>query len=65
MTEFDVAVIGAGVAGEVLAGRLSEKRGRRVAIFENHPVGWECAVRVPLARDDVRPVLLVLGPAAG
>ena len=41
--EFDVVVIGAGVAGEVLAGRLSERSGRRVAIVENHLVGGECS----------------------
>ena len=41
--EFDVVVIGAGVAGEVIAGRLAEKGGRRVAIVENHLVGGECS----------------------
>jgi dihydrolipoamide dehydrogenase len=41
--EFDVVVIGAGVAGEVIAGRLAEKGGRRVAIVEKHLVGGECS----------------------
>ncbi|HTA96792.1 MAG TPA: NAD(P)/FAD-dependent oxidoreductase [Solirubrobacteraceae bacterium] len=39
---FDVIVIGAGPAGEVVAGRLAE-RGNEVALVESHLVGGECA----------------------
>ena len=39
---FDVVVVGAGPAGEVIAGRLAD-RGRRVALVERHLVGGECS----------------------
>ena len=39
---FDVIVIGAGPAGEVLAGRVAE-RGHETAVVESHLVGGECS----------------------
>src|SRR5260370_2260238 len=41
--EFDVVVIGAGPAGEIAAGRLSERGAKQVAIVERHLVGGECS----------------------
>lgn len=41
--EFDVVVIGAGPAGEVLAARLSQRGGKRVVIVERELVGGECS----------------------
>jgi pyruvate/2-oxoglutarate dehydrogenase complex dihydrolipoamide dehydrogenase (E3) component len=42
VTEFDVVVLGAGPAGEVVAGRLADG-GLDVAIVESHLVGGECS----------------------
>jgi dihydrolipoamide dehydrogenase len=39
---FDVIVIGAGPAGEVLAGKLAEAR-KSVAVIEAELVGGECS----------------------
>ncbi len=41
--EFDVVVVGAGPAGEVAAGRLATRGGKRVAIVERDLVGGECS----------------------
>ncbi len=41
--EFDVIVIGAGPAGEVVAGRVAGNYGLRVAIVERELVGGECS----------------------
>ncbi|MET0512739.1 MAG: FAD-dependent oxidoreductase, partial [Thermoleophilaceae bacterium] len=40
--EFDVVILGAGPAGEVIAGRLG-KAGLEVALVEQHLVGGECS----------------------
>jgi dihydrolipoamide dehydrogenase len=40
---FDVIVIGAGPAGEVAAGRLATRGGKRVAVVERELVGGECS----------------------
>jgi dihydrolipoamide dehydrogenase len=42
-SEFDVIVIGAGPAGEVLAGRIGEHDKKSVAIVERELVGGECS----------------------
>ncbi len=72
MREFDVVVIGAGVGGEVAAGRLGEN-GLSVAIVEDRLVGGECSFYacmpskallrpVELAREVARVPGLDLGP---
>ena len=72
MREFDVVVIGAGVGGEVAAGRLGEN-GLSVAILEDRLVGGECSFYacmpskallrpVELAREAARVPGLELGP---
>ena len=72
MREFDVVVIGAGVAGEVAAGRLGEN-GLSVAIVEDRLVGGECSYYacmpskallrpVELAREVARVPGLEVGP---
>ena len=72
MREFDVVVIGAGVGGEVAAGRLGEN-GLSVAIVEDRLVGGECSFYacmpskallrpVELAREVARVPGLELGP---
>ena len=72
MREFDVVVIGAGVAGEVAAGRLGE-HGLSVAIVEDRLVGGECSYYacmpskallrpVELAREAARIPGLEVGP---
>ena len=72
MREFDVVVIGAGVGGEVAAGRLGEN-GLSVAIVEDRLVGGECSFYacmpskallrpVELAREVARVPGLEIGP---
>ncbi len=72
MREFDVVVIGAGVAGEVAAGRLGQN-GLSVAIVEDRLVGGECSYYacmpskallrpVELAREVARVPGLEIGP---
>ncbi len=72
MREFDVVVVGAGVAGEVVAGRLGQN-GVSVAIVEDRLVGGECSYYacmpskallrpVELAREVARVPGLELGP---
>jgi pyruvate/2-oxoglutarate dehydrogenase complex dihydrolipoamide dehydrogenase (E3) component len=41
--EFDVVVIGAGPAGEIIAGRVAQRSDKRVAIVERELVGGECS----------------------
>ena len=72
MREFDVVVLGAGVAGEVAAGRLGQN-GVSVAIVEDRLVGGECSYYacmpskallrpVELAREVARVPGLEIGP---
>ncbi|MGD9570909.1 MAG: NAD(P)/FAD-dependent oxidoreductase [Thermoleophilia bacterium] len=71
-TSYDVAVIGAGPAGEVAVGRLAAA-GMRVALIERELVGGECAywacipsktlLRPPEARAEARRVAGVAEPS--
>ena len=59
MREFDVVVVGAGVAGEVAAGRLGQN-GLSVAIVEDRLVGGECSFYACMpSKALLRPVELV------
>lgn len=59
MREFDVVVMGAGVAGEVAAGRLGQN-GLSVAIVEDRLVGGECSYYACMpSKALLRPVELV------
>ena len=63
--EFDVVVIGAGAAGEVVAGRLGEA-GLAVAIVEERLVGGECSFYACMpSKALLRPVELAARGAAG
>ena len=65
MREFDVVVIGAGVAGEVAAGRLGEN-GVSVAIVEDRLVGGECSFYACMpSKALLRPVELAREVGAG
>jgi dihydrolipoamide dehydrogenase len=41
--EFDTIVVGAGPAGEIAAGRIAERGGKRVALVEGRLIGGECS----------------------
>jgi dihydrolipoamide dehydrogenase len=41
--EFDTIVVGAGPAGEIAAGRVAERGGKRVALVEGRLIGGECS----------------------
>ena len=62
--EFDVVVIGAGPAGEILAGRLSERGRRGVAIVERELVGGECSFYACMPSKALLRAAEVLGEAA-
>ncbi|MBN9262105.1 MAG: GMC family oxidoreductase N-terminal domain-containing protein [Hyphomicrobium sp.] len=47
METFDYIIVGAGSAGSVLANRLSEDQGCRVAVLEAGPTDWHPYIHIP------------------
>ncbi len=47
METFDYVIVGAGSAGSVLANRLSEDQGTRVAVLEAGPSDWHPYIHIP------------------